>query len=370
MTEMPAIESGNAPGLLSRLSTMASSLVKVTTTKAPIGQTARRVIWTLNKATLFRYTPVVAEEKRHPVPLLLVFALMNKASILDLRPGNSFVEFMLQQGYDVYLLDWGTPGPEDAETTLGDYVLEYMPRAIRKLKSFSGCSEYNLLGWCIGAMLTTLYSALRPSEGPKSLILLTAPLDFTQHDKIPFARMTEERYLDVDALLRAHGNMPARLIDYGAKMLKPVENFVGGYTRLLDNLDNPKVVDSWHAMNTWVSDAIPLAGAAYRQFILDFYRGNKLVKGTLLVRGEKVELKKLGASLLNVIAEDDHITPPCQSEHILELVGSTDKELLRLAGGHIGMMAGSSAAKVAWPKIEAWLSQRSASGPAEETARA
>jgi poly[(R)-3-hydroxyalkanoate] polymerase subunit PhaC len=353
---MPASE----PGLLNRLSTMAENLMKVATTKAPIGQTPRQVIWTLNKATLFRYTPVLPAEKRHPIPLLLVFALMNRSSILDLRPGNSFVAFLLQKGYDVYLLDWGMPGPEDAENSLGDYVLEYIPRAVRKLKSFSGSDEFNMLGWCIGAMLSTLYCSLRPLEGPKSLILLTAPLDFSQPEKIALAQMTEERYFDVDRVLQAYGNMPAGMIDYGAKMLKPVENFVGGYTRLFDNLGNTKVVESWHAMNTWVSDAIPLPGAAFRQFILDFYRGNKLVKGTLVVRGETVDLGKLRASLLNVIGEDDHITPPCQSEGIIDLVGSTDKELLRLPGGHIGLMAGSGAAKVAWPKLDAWLSKRSA----------
>src|SRR5436189_159512 len=99
--------------------------------------------------------------------------------------------------------------------------------------------------------------------------------------------------------------MPAGLIDYGAKMLKPVENFVGGYTRLLDNLDNPKVVESWHAMNTWVNDAIPLPGGAYRQFIVDFYRGNKLMNGTLSILGEKVDFKELKAGLLDDMGDGD-----------------------------------------------------------------
>ena len=354
---MPAVT--EAPGLLDRLATIANNLVKVTTTRAPIGQTPRQAIWTLNKATLYRYTPVVPAEQRHPVPLLLVFALMNKSSIMDLRPGNSFVEYMLQKGYDLYLLDWGTPGPEDSQTTLGDYALEYLPRAIRKLKTVSGSETFNLLGWCIGAMLSTLYASLRPAEGLKSLVLLTAPLDFSEPDKIQLASMASEKHFDLDRVLQANGNMPAGLIDYGARMLKPVENFAGSYTRLLDNLDNDKIVDSWHAMNTWVSDAIPLAGAAFRQFIVDFYRGNKLVKGTLMVRGEKVDLGQLKASVLDVIGEDDHITPPCQSENLLEKLGSADKQILRVPGGHIGLMAGSAAAKGTWPKIEAWLAQRS-----------
>ena len=221
-----------APGLFDRLSTMASNLVKVTTTKASIGQTPRQAIWTLNKATLYRYTPVVPAEQRHPIPLLLVFALMNKSSIMDLRPGNSFVEYMVQKGYDVYLLDWGTPGPEDTQIGIGDYALEYIPRAVRKLKTVSGSDTFNMLGWCLGAMLSTVYSSLRPADGLKSLILLTAPLDFTERDKIALATMSEPRYFDIDRVLQANGNMPASFIDYGAKMLKPVENFVGDHRRV------------------------------------------------------------------------------------------------------------------------------------------
>jgi polyhydroxyalkanoate synthase subunit PhaC len=356
-----ATSSGSGPvELWQRLSAIARNAVRVTTTRAPIAQTPRQAVWTLNKATLYRYTPVVPREQRHPVPLLMVFALMNRASILDLRPGNSFVEYMLKQGYDLYLLDWGSPGPEDSQLGLEDYVLEYMPRAIRKLKAVSGSESFSILGWCIGALLSTLYASLRPDDGLKNLILLTAPLDFSKKEEISLARMTDQRYFNVDRVLQAYGpNMPGALIDYGAKMLKPVENFVGSWLRLLENLDNPKVVESWHAMNTWVSDGIPMAGATYRQLIVDFYRDNRLMNGTLSLRGEKVDLARLRASLLDVIAEDDHITPPCQSETVVEKVGSADKQLLRVPGGHIGVMAGSGAAKGTWPKIDAWLSDRS-----------
>ena len=127
------------------------TLNKVMTTKAAIAQTPKQLVWTLNKAKLYRYTPVVPKEKRHPIPLLLVFALMNRPYILDLRPGHSFVEFMVQQGYDLYLLDWGAPGPEDKNLKFDDYTLDYMPRAIRKLKTIAGSQEFSLLGWCISS---------------------------------------------------------------------------------------------------------------------------------------------------------------------------------------------------------------------------
>ena len=356
---MDATNISSVGAVWQRLSTIVRSAVKVTTTRAPIATTPRQAIWTLNKATLYRYTPVVPAEERHPVPLLLVFALMNRASILDLRPGSSFVEWMLQRGYDVYLLDWGAPGPEDSELGFDDYVLEYMPRAIRKIKAVSGSESVSLLGWCLGALLSTMYAALRPDDGLKNLILLTAPLDFTHKESIALARMTDEQYLNEDLVLRAYVNMPGEMIDFGARMLKPVENFVGSYLRLIENLDKPKVVDSWHAMNTWVNDGIPMAARTYRQLINEFYRQNRLMNGTLALRGEKVDLGRLVADLLVVIAEDDHITPPCQSETLLDKAGSADKQVLRVSGGHIGIMAGSGAVKSTWPKLDAWLGPRS-----------
>lgn len=335
------------------------TLNKVMTTKAPIAQTPKELVWTLNKAKLYRYVPTVPAEKRHPVPLLLVFALMNRPYILDLRPGHSFVEFMVNQGYDVFLLDWGVPGPEDKGLKFDDYALEYMPRAIRKVKALSGSEEFSMLGWCIGAILTTIYAALLPNDGLRNLLLLTAPLDFSNKAGLTFARWTDEKYFDVDKVLAAYGNMPGEMIDYGAKSLKPVENFIGNYLKLWDNLDNPQVVEAWHSMNTWVTDNIPMAGGAFRQLIVDLYRNDRLMKSELIIRGQRVDLSKLRANLLTVIAEGDHITPPCQSEAILTKVGSSDKEVYRVHGGHIGIMAGSGAHKRTWPHIDGWLSGRS-----------
>jgi polyhydroxyalkanoate synthase len=123
---------------LQRIEENARTLFRVSTSRASVAQTPKQVIWTLNKAKLYRYIPIVAAEQRHKVPLFLVFALMNQPYILDLRPGHSFIEYMVKQGYDVYLLDWGAPGPEDKELKFDDSVLDYLPRAIRKLKAVSG----------------------------------------------------------------------------------------------------------------------------------------------------------------------------------------------------------------------------------------
>lgn len=338
---------------------------RVLTTPFPVAQTPKQAIWSLNKAKLYRYVPVVPEAKRHPVPLLLVFALVNRPSILDLRPGNSFVEYMVKAGFDVYLIDWGAPGPEDGGLSFDDYVLEYLPRAVRRVKATSGAEEISLLGWCIGAVLVTLYAALR-SDGVRNLILLTPPVDFADKECGGLIRWIEDQAFDIDAILQAFGNMPGELINYGAKALKPVENYVANYLRLWDNIDNPKIVESWHAMNTWVTDLTPMTGGAYRQLIVDLFRGNKLMKGEMKLRGQTVDLGKIKADVLNLVATEDHIVPPGQTVGVMAEIGSKDKTLLEIAGGHIGMMAGSQAVKRTWPRIDEWLEPRSGEKPSEK----
>jgi polyhydroxyalkanoate synthase len=331
---------------------------RLLTTDAKIAQTPRELVWTLNKAKLYRYVPVVPQEERKRVPLLMVFAIMNRPHVLDLRPGHSFVEYMLRHGYDMFLLDWGAPGPEDKNMCFDDYTLEYLPRVIRKLKRVADTDEFSMLGWCLGALISTMYSALRPDDGLKNLILLTAPLDFTDKTAGGFKRWSSSPAFNADTIVEKLGNVPGEMIDSGAKMLKPIENYFGSYTMLWDNIEKPGTTEAWHAMNTWVRDIIPMAGGAYKQLINELYKENRLVQGKMKLRGESVDLKKLRANLLNVIAESDHISPPCQSD-IMDLVGSEDKELMRVRGGHIGIMAGRGAEANTWPHIESWLAARS-----------
>src|SRR5207253_8753955 len=143
--------------------------------------------------------------------------------------GHSFVEYMVNRGFDVYLLDWGVPGPEDKNLKYDDYTLEYLPRVIRKLKSFTGREQFSMLGWCLGALISTMYAALRPNDGLKNLALLTAPLDFTDKTAGGFIRWTSTQTFSADRIVETFGNVPGEMIDYGAKALKPVENFVRSY---------------------------------------------------------------------------------------------------------------------------------------------
>ena len=115
-------------------------------------------------------------------------------------PGRSFVEYMLEQGFDVYLLDWGSPGPEDQGITFDDYVTQYLRRAVRKVRRISGSDEISMLGYCIGATLAVTYTAVYPESQVRNLILLTAPIDFEGAPEGSMAIWLEEGRLDIDII--------------------------------------------------------------------------------------------------------------------------------------------------------------------------
>ena len=281
-----------------------------------VGQTPKTTIWTYNKAKLYRYHQPAP---KHGLPLFLTYALINRPYILDLTPGNSLVEYLVAQGYDVYMLDWGIPGEEDAGLTLDDYVLDYMHRAAKQVLKAAGTEQLTLLGYCQGGTLATMYTAMNP-EIVKNLVLLTTPIDFS--DAGMYTAWLDPKHFDVDRLADVLGLVPAKMMDLGAKMLKPMANFYGPYVTLLDKLDDDGFVEGWRVMDHWVNDGVPFAGAAYRQWVKQFYQGNQLFKDQLTLGGRPVRLGDVKANLLNVYAELDHICQPSQSIPLMEKVAS------------------------------------------------
>jgi polyhydroxyalkanoate synthase len=269
------------------------------------------------------------------------------------------VEYMLNQGFNVYLLDWGVPGPEDKNTTFEDYVTEYLYRAVRKMLRVSKAKEFSVLGYCLGATLSTIYAAIYPEVPLRNMILLAAPIDFSEKPTGSMAMWLEKENLDVDRLVDTMGNVPGELIRHWAKMLKPVENFMGAYVNLLKIMHDEAAVRGWQAINRWVEDVIPFAGEAFRQFVKIYFRGNQLIKGDHVIRGRKVDVGRIEANLLNIVAEYDHLVARSQAENIMARVSSKDKTLKVVPSTHVGIMAGRSAKYKLWPEIVDWLVQRS-----------
>jgi polyhydroxyalkanoate synthase len=323
----------------------------------PTGQTPKEIIWTKNKARLYRYEPV--REKLFPVPILFIYALINRPYVLDLMPGNSLIEYLVNNGFDVYLLDWGIPSEEDKNLSFEHYILDYMPRAVKRMLKQSGASEYSILGFCMGGTMSAIYASLFPDTPLRNLILLTAPIDFTNEDMGIYGIWMSEKQFNPDHIVEAFGNVPGELIDTGNRMVKPVTNYIGTYVTMWDRLLHDKPMGTWLAMNKWVNDGVPFPGAAFRQWIRDFYQQNKLVKNELILRGHPINLTSIDCSVLSIAGSRDHICTPPQAKAIMSHISSQDKTFVELDAGHVGLLTGASAKNTLWPKIRTWLEERS-----------
>jgi polyhydroxyalkanoate synthase len=328
--------------------------VLLTTADAAIGPTPRDVVWTHRGTTLYRYR---SQDRQHPVPVLLVFALINRPEIFDLSEGNSFVSFLLSEGFDVFLVDWGVPDEEDADMGLAEFVCDELDWSIRETLRCAGSDELSLLGWCIGGTLAAMYCALHPEGAVRNAMLLTTPID--PSDSL-YARWVGPDAFDVDLIADSYPAIPGAGIDVANKLMKPVTNYVTTYRRLFQGiLDGKDPRRSYQAMAKWVADNPPFPARAYREWITWMYKENRLVSGRLQLRGRTVRLSDIEQNLLVVTAGADHIAPPPGTMPLLDLVSSEDVTHLDRPGGHIGLMAGSKAKHEIWPELADWLSERS-----------
>ncbi len=329
--------------------------VLLTTDDALIGASPKDVVWTHRKTTLYRYRSV---KRRHPIPVLLVFALINRPDIFDLRPGNSFVEFLLEEGFDVWLLDWGVPDDEDGQTGLDYYVCDALPWGLREVRRHSGQEEVSLVGWCIGGALCAMHAALEGADSPvRNLVLLTTPIDTTTS---LYGRWVGIEAFDVDRVAEMAPVVQGRSVDFANKMMKPVTNFWTTNRRVAQGVwDGTSNRVAHQAMAKWVADNPPFPAQAFREWITWMYKENRLVQGRVRLRGRRVNLGAIEQNLLVVTAGADHIAPRVGTLPVLDQVSSHDVTHLDRPGGHIGLMAGSKAKREVWPELAKWLTERS-----------
>lgn len=341
--------------LQSPMASVEISNLLLTTDDAVVGATPREVVWTHRGTTLYRYR---SSRRSHAVPILLVFALINRPEIFDLRPGGSLVEYLLEEGFDVFLVDWGVPGEEDAEMGLEDYVCDELDWAVRETLRAAGAEELTLMGWCMGATLCAMYCGIdgEAEQTPvRNLVLLTMPVDGRSSTYATWVKS-----LDTERIAEQWRIIPGPAVDFANKLLKPVTNFFTTYRRLAQSVfDGNARPDAYQPMAKWVADNPPFPGRAWSEWIRWLYQDDALIAGRIRLRGRRVELRRVDQNLLVVTAGADHIAPRAGTVPIFDLVASDDVTHLDRPGGHIGLIAGSAARRQIWPEITAWLAERS-----------
>lgn len=318
--------------------------------KPALAQTPHEELARLGKARLLCYRPT---GKTSNSPIVMIPSIINKYYVLDLKPGQSYVEHLVQAGHTVYLLDWGVPGPQDKYLTLSDHVLRFVDAAMRIACEDSKKTSAHLMGYCIGGTFAILYAALRPKR-VASLIALTAPVNF--HDEGLLSCWASSGFLDIEKLADTLGSVPADFLQSSFNMLMPMAA-PAKYRNVAEKLWDEDFLDKFLGLETWLNDNISFPGATYTEYIRRLYEGNELIKGTFTLNGETVNLKSLAMPVLTVTASQDHIVPPASASLLHDMVSSKDKQLLALKGGHIGITVGSKAKEGLYAHTATWLEQ-------------
>jgi len=323
------------------------------------GASKSEIVYEHGRLKLLHYTDGA---RRFRTPQLFVFALVNRPYILDLKPGKSVVEHFFQSGFDTYLIDWGIPTDAERHLTLDDYINGSLLNVVEYLRERCQVPQVNILGYCMGGTMSAMFTALH-QKLVKNLALLAAGIDFSGDDGL-LQRWTKPEYFDVDGLVEAFGNIPPTFLQSSFLLLKPVQNFLEKPINLWERLDDEKFLDEYFAMETWLQDNIPVPGAVFSEFVKYLYQQNRLVKGEMPVGRHVVNLRNITCPVLNIMARKDDLVPCSQSLPFNDLVASTDRKMLRLDAGHIGLAVGSRAQKELWPAAVQWLTERSEGLPA------
>ncbi|MEJ2475044.1 MAG: class III poly(R)-hydroxyalkanoic acid synthase subunit PhaC [Desulfobacterales bacterium] len=319
-----------------------------------IATTPYEVVYQEDRVKLKHYYPVLPKNKLMKTPLLVVYALINRETMLDLQPGRSIVQNFLNDGIDLYMIDWGYPTRKDKFLTIDDHVNGYMDNIVDFIRQQHNLPKINLMGICMGGAFSVMYSALHP-EKIKNLVTTVTPTNFDTDQGLLHIWM---KNVDADRMVETFGNMPGDVMILGFLLLNPARLMIDKYVGFLENVDNKTFVENFVRMEKWIFDSPDVPGETFRQFIKDCYQKNLLIQSKMELGGRRVDLKKVTMPLINFYGQYDHLVPPAACELLTSKVGSKDTQDICLQTGHIGIYVSSKFQKEFAPKIAGWLKER------------
>ncbi len=317
------------------------------------GVTPCEPVYREDKLVLYRYqTPAGVTPK--PIPLLIVYALVNRPYMTDIQENRSTIKGLLATGQDLYLIDWGYPDQADRAITLDDYINGYIDRCVDHICEAHGVDKVNVLGICQGGAMSLCYTSLHQDK-VKNLVTMVTPVDFKTPDNLLSAWV---QTVNIDLAVDTMGNIPGELLNWTFLSLKPFSLTGQKYVNMVDVLGDPEQVKNFLRMEKWIFDSPDQAGETFRQFIKDFYQRNGFIEGGVRLGGQDVALSNVTCPILNIYALQDHLVPPDASRALKGRTASQDYTELAFPGGHIGIYVSSKAQKEVTPAIGNWLNER------------
>lgn len=331
------------------------------------GKTPFAVIYDDGLAKLRHYAPHPDAPTQHRVPLVIVAPLAVNMLVYDLFPERSLIQYLTQQGFTVYLIDWGKPTRRHAKRNFHSYILSYLPAMLREARQHSGQQQLSLHGWSMAGIFTLLYAAYSQDPDLKNIIIMGSPIDSYASGNIgQFYRRAGQVFRWTEQRWGWHPRtLPAQLLHsqgwsnaLGFKLLDPVGT-LKGHTNMLKQLDNRDAVAAHATLGAFLDHMVDYPGGVNRDMLLKIWLDNPLSQGEFKIGGKTVYLKDIHAAMLVGAGRNDGMVSVDAVRPLVNLVGSTDATFTTVPGGHVGMIGSEAASQEFWPLMSAWLAQRS-----------
>lgn len=315
-----------------------------------VGTTPHTVIHQQNKLVVRYYAP--NDERATQTPVVIVPSMINKAWICDLEPDRSMVASLAALGHPTFLVDWGEPGPEDAEVSVADAVLDLLRRAVDRACRHVGADKAFVLGYCQGGLLSLMLASLR-SERIAGLVLLATPAKMREGGR--FADFCRPEVCNPDALVDENGLVSAETMAPAFKLLDPMGNW-HKFLALEKASRDPVQLRRALARERWLEENVSVPGALAKELIRWGYQEDRLLQGTWTLRGRAVDVGAVTCPVLVTPCSRDFIAPPAACLPVVDaLTGSSEVTVEMQPTGHIGVVVGSHGPRAYYPMLDAWF---------------
>ncbi|TCP41771.1 PHA/PHB synthase family protein [Rhodovulum marinum] len=348
-----------------------------------LGTTPGKVVFRNRLMELIQYAP--STERVHATPLIIFPPWINKFYILDLNAQKSFIKWVVDQGYTVFVVSWVNPDASYADIGMSDYVEEGYLTAIEQAKAICGEDKVNVIGYCIAGTTLSLTLALMHKRGDKSIrsaTFFTTLTDFSDQGEVGVfldddfvdgieREVNQSGYLDSFFMSRTFSFLRSNDLIYRPA----IRNYMMG--------ERPPAFD----LLFWNGDSTNLPGKMVVEYLRGLCQSDRFARDGFEICGETVRISEVKVPLCAVACETDHIAAWASSYEGIRKMGSRDKTFILSQSGHIaGIVNPPSKNKYGhytneaplkdtpaeawragaefhegswWPRWDAWLKRRS-----------
>ena len=268
-----------------------------------VASTPGDVVFQNDLMQLIQYKP--STDKVFKTPLLIVPPWINKYYILDLRPANSMVKWMVDQGHTVFIISWINPGPSLRDKGFEDYMLEGPLAAIDAIEQATNQKEVNIISYCIGGTLTAstlAYMAANNDKRVKSATYMATLQDFTDPGEIGVF-LNESTYKGIEKQLDRDGYLDGRAMSFSFNLLRENDLFWSFFINNYLKGERPAAFDLLY----WNTDSTNMPAAMHKFYLRNMYLENNLIQGKVELNGTKIDLSNIETPVYFVSTIQDHI---------------------------------------------------------------